>query len=784
MSNLFAFTGFDPALINSGSEIWSEAWLTDLLNPLVGISFYALGDVGRWSGLGISESLLLNELNYDNALLVDNYSRTSLSLSAWPSETTQPVFYSGIIDPLTGQFSQIGNLSIAAQSFHKRGKTVSETVSQSIRLDSHTTTTDVNTPEQTNPQLINSDNDNSPGLTSDRRQPDGESPILTLALQADTGQVPNDGITQKPTLVGTVSDQNEIVRVNVHIDENNLDINEQLQPDGSFTIDEFLLRDLVGGPLVDGRYEISVTAEDVFGNVSEPAKVSMTIDRTPAELSLTSPLANGTHSAFVHLLGKTDETGHLSATLNETTTFNVDVTDNTFDQVLQTHPLTDGAYQLVLYFKDVAGNVTKQAIDFDVTNSAFVIGAADTTSWVATTNDVILLAGGNSFATQAQVPLRLGQSEGSRRIRFAVDATFNANDETVASSDTLAVYLVSNTDLSQTLLDNGIPGTPVFSLTGETAEFTPGLVTYDGQFVEIDLTALDADTEGALIFQLLNQDGVTGSRIHISQLTNTVNSDGSEAIQFEETDTVVSLGGKLALESLLSTSSVKPVFSNIRFDSQTGKYTAHLQVRNTGNFSISRQVAAVFDKLPEGINLQTVSGTDINGNPYVNFYNAIRPGGLASGELSDAISITISNPEQLQLILTPQIMVGGPNQPPVFDPIKPIEVMPGQRIDVSLNAIDPNGDRVTYSLRTDANLPTGILDGAGKLSFTPTPNDIGTYTFTVIATDGGETVEQTVTLNVVPDPITTTRISGQVLDINGNPLTNLPIELGRLQTVT
>ncbi|MDV3352054.1 peroxidase family protein [Leptothoe sp. LEGE 181152] len=620
-------------------------------------------------------------------------------------------------------------------------------------------------------------------LTPDKVQTDGDAPVLTLALQSDTGRDATDGITQTPTLVGTVNDASDLARVTVSVGETNLDITDQVQPDGSFTLDETVLEALVGSALIDGSYEIAVIAEDVLGNGAEPVRVSMTLDRTAAEVVLLSPLVEGTHSSNVHLLGRTSEAGTLSTTLDDGTAVDVEIID-TLDQALQALPLEDGAHQLTVRFHDVAGNVTEQIIDFEVDGSDFVIGATETTGFAATTDDEILLAEGNSFVTQAQLPVSLGQEEGRRMLRLAVDANFDTTDETSVSSDTLAVYLVSSTDSGQTLLDNGTPGTPVFSLTGDTADFTPGLVTYDGQFVEIDLMALDTETEGTLVFQLLNQDGDTGSRIHISQLTNTVDPEGTEALRFEISDTVVTLGGELALETLLASTSIEPVFSQIRFNAETGDYTAQLQLRNTGDTSISRQAVVVFDALPDGVSLETLSGTDGDGNPYVNLYHAIRPGGLAAGALSDAVEISVSNLEQLQLILNPQVLVGGPNQAPVFEPIDPIEVMPGQRIEIPLNAVDPNGDRVTYSLRTDIDLPNGRLDGTGTLSFEPSPNDIGFYSFTVIASDGTESVEQTVTLNVVPDPVTTTRISGRVLDTNGAPLANLPIELGRLQTVT
>ncbi|MCG8364026.1 MAG: Ig-like domain-containing protein, partial [Pseudanabaenales cyanobacterium] len=146
--------------------------------------------------------------------------------------------------------------------------------------------------------------------------------------------------------------------------------------------------------------------------------------------------------------------------------------------------------------------------------------------------------------------------------------------------------------------------------------------------------------------------------------------------------------------------------------------------------------------------------------------------------------VAFNNPELLRLAFQPQVYVSGPNQAPVLDTLGSFEVMPGRTLEIPLNATDPDGDRVTFSLRSDTNLPMGELDGTSKLVFTPRPDQVGEYTFTLVATDGAEEVTQTVTLNVVADPDTTTRISGRVLDTLGNALANTRISLGAAETFT
>ena len=89
--------------------------------------------------------------------------------------------------------------------------------------------------------------------------------------------------------------------------------------------------------------------------------------------------------------------------------------------------------------------------------------------------------------------------------------------------------------------------------------------------------------------------------------------------------------------------------------------------------------------------------------------------------------------------------------------------MPGDVFSIALDAPDPDGDVVTYSVRHDGNLPNTRLEGA-TLTFSPTPDQLGTYRLTVIARDGVLATEQELTVNVVADPVTTTRLSGRVMD--------------------
>src|SRR5262249_22575381 len=163
---------------------------------------------------------------------------------------------------------------------------------------------------------------------------------------------------------------------------------------------------------------------------------------------------------------------------------------------------------------------------------------------------------------------------------------------------------------------------------------------------------------------------------------------------------------------------------------------------------------------------------------------AIPRGGLASGALSNPVEIVFTNPSQSRFSLVPQILTDGPDAIPTFTPVGPLTVTPGGPLAVSLQAADPDSERITFSLQSSAALPTGSLQGDGTLIFTPSPAEVGTYSFTLIASDGSREATQNVTLTVAADPVTTTRISGVVENTSGQPLANVPVDVTGVSTTT
>src|SRR5262249_53774103 len=136
-----------------------------------------------------------------------------------------------------------------------------------------------------------------------------------------------------------------------------------------------------------------------------------------------------------------------------------------------------------------------------------------------------------------------------------------------------------------------------------------------------------------------------------------------------------------------------------------------------------------------------------------------------------------ADPGQVRFALVPQILSGGPDGGPSFTPVGPLSVMPGGYLKVALQASDPDGEPVRFSLSSTGRLPTGDLASDGTLGLTPAPSEVGTYQLTLTASDGTHQAAQNVTLTVAADPITTTRVSGVVENAAGQPLAGVPVDI-------
>ena len=158
-------------------------------------------------------------------------------------------------------------------------------------------------------------------------------------------------------------------------------------------------------------------------------------------------------------------------------------------------------------------------------------------------------------------------------------------------------------------------------------------------------------------------------------------------------------------------------------------------------------------------------------------------GGLAPNQTNTAIRIEFDDLNLVRLDLQPTFLAGAQDVAPTLQALGTINLTPGQVFSIPLIATDPNGAPITITVDAKGSLPTGTLTGDNTLIFKPTPAQLGSYTFTLIAKQGLLTTSEIVTVNVIPDAITTTRLSGKVNRDKLTALSGAIVAIGGVQTI-
>lgn len=388
----------------------------------------------------------------------------------------------------------------------------------------------------------------------------------------------------------------------------------------------------------------------------------------------------------------------------------------------------------------------------------------------------------SDLVVEQSIWVTTGQNHGSRTLQVEITATWDPVASNSFLQDRLNIY-VTNPDSMTTLLDRGRQGTSVFSLTKERAETVPGISTWDGRILSIDLTRLTTSNTAELRLQLLSQLAASGTQIAVLPISNQVDSQRSiESLAFAP-DQPTPVGPAAETSSWSSVSEVEIITENWRYDAATQKLQLDARLFNRGP-AIGRDTALVLNGLPSGMTGANASGTTSSGVPYWNLRTAIPRGGLGSQQRSDLFTIELENAPNTRFPIVPSIISGESNRAPNLVPIPPIDVMPGSTVEIALQASDPDGDSIQFSMVGGSQLPKLSLSTGGVLTIQPTPAQLGTYQLTVQASDGLLNVRETVLVRVLPDPVGTTRVSGRIVNVDGTPIAGLRIEVGAVSGLT
>ena len=421
---------------------------------------------------------------------------------------------------------------------------------------------------------------------------------LSARLANDTapdGGTNLDGVTSDLSVTGVIRLSQDVRFFRAGLDDRPesafQDVRSHLDDDDDrFTLDADAIVSINGARLGNGPHTLHLLVEYFSGQVIR-FDLAFTFDTVPPRTP-TLDLDPGSD---------TDEVGD-QTTLLETVTLAGTTDPDTSVALIETGQTTTA---------DAAGAFLFEQVSLAVGDNALTVRATDAAGnesrFLQTiTRDIdAFLFEGTNFLAESTVPIELGQPAGTRTVSVDFAMTLDNSDGSAVVEDVFNVYLVDPLDPSQTLLDRGRgqAGTAVFSLIGDQAEFVPGLSKYDGQTLWLDVTSLGDRTDALLLFQLINTDRDTATRIDADPtILNVVDPQGVSAPLLTMSAPAFDPGSALDLVTLAENAALTLNVSNVRADATTGRYRAELTVQNTGA-GIGRQIAVVLTGLPAGVNV-------------------------------------------------------------------------------------------------------------------------------------------------------------------------------------
>ena len=589
-------------------------------------------------------------------------------------------------------------------------------------------------------------------------------PLEVASISNDTGISDTDGVTRATTvsIFGSGNPNAPVRLIAEGLGEFGIARSNDV---GSWTVDP-----PPGVQLNDGRYRVTAESDlNGSGFLIRSAPFEMTIDSDGPPLTFglsaesdTEPLGdNSTTLPIVSLAGTTS--AGTTVLLEETGAERTAAEDGSFR--FGNIRLDRGNQEFHVLATDPAGNTTRVGTEvfYDFT---------------------LNVSEGSDFLSEVGFSVDVSPTPGRRTLRFDIDAEFDVTDTSTIVEDAFLVYLVDPFDPTKTLLDRGEQGTSLFEMIGDHVSYPAGVVSFDGKTIEIDVTSVEGYDEALVQTQLINHDQDEGSSFMLGNIQNLVDPAGTARPAFRQPRTADRPSGPLDLTQLSAAEDMNATIDNMRIDTVTGRYVADLRVTNTSDVDLARNIAVSFPNLPDLVSMMNASGSDAEGVPYVNLYDALDPGGLPAGETSGRLRLEFDNLFLNRFEFNPIVRTGGRNRAPNLAPLDPIQLHPGEHAELTLSASDLDGDQVLYRMKAAGDFPTGRLTAAGVLQLSPVPSDVGSYELDVIASDGVLETSTTIVVDVVPDGDTSTRFTGTVLNTDHQPLAGVPIELGSDSTVT
>ena len=158
-------------------------------------------------------------------------------------------------------------------------------------------------------------------------------------------------------------------------------------------------------------------------------------------------------------------------------------------------------------------------------------------------------------------------------------------------------------------------------------------------------------------------------------------------------------------------------------------------IRNDGNFAVDGPLIVVIDNVTDpSVRARDFDGMTPDGRPYYDFANLLVDGTLQPGEQTEARTVAFFDPNETQFAFVP-VFLAQLNRSPEFFGQQDIEAIVGRPHHDTVQALDPDGDAIVYSLLI---APEGMTIDAqtGQIEWQPTAADLGNHSVTIQADDG------------------------------------------------
>ncbi len=421
------------------------------------------------------------------------------------------------------------------------------------------------------------------------KTPDIDPPLVSLWLQRDTGQTNSDMLTSDASIAGSVTDASAIASLTLEVTGNQswqIDVTASYDPSSrTFAVSDAELRGLLPAPLVDGEIVLSLWATDAAGNSSSPVPLKFTLDTTAPQLPEAQLAAESdgavigdsrTDSRFVDVTG----TAEPGSTIRWLAGGQQTTVDDSGAYHLTSLTLFPGEATYDLQVQDSAGNSATGIITL-----FFETGASLSES---------------TFTAETVINLPMPPTAVSPTLRFDIGASFDTTAQGFASEDVLGISIVDAADPSRVLLTRADGNESLLSISGNDVDFDPGLVRFDGQSVEIDLSALTGTDQLGLLARWINSDTDLGSTAQLNRIAIDEEDDARGNPTFGSRAARVDPGPTVNLDEYSVDASLAGLVDNVWIEAATGLYRATIRVA-TSDSATGRRLVVTLPGLPDGI---------------------------------------------------------------------------------------------------------------------------------------------------------------------------------------